>query len=64
MILENGMLSVEVLEHNALVLQVDCPQADTFGIWAPYKSGSPFVCLEPWSCICDASDSHGVLPER
>ena len=34
-------------------LRVDCPQAEAYGIWAPYKPGCPFVCLEPWCGLCD-----------
>ena len=66
LLFEGGQVAaVDLLDkHGAPVLRVDCPQAEAFGIWAPFKPGCPFVCLEPWCGICDPSDFHGTLPER
>ena len=66
LLFEGGQVAVVDLldKHGAPVLRVDCPQAEAFGIWAPFKPGCPFVCLEPWCGICDPSDFHGTLPER
>ena len=46
------------------VLTVSCPQADAFGIWAPNKSGCPFVCIEPWCGIADRVGFNGDIKER
>ncbi len=46
------------------VLRVSCPQADAFGIWAPNKSGCPFVCIEPWCGIADNVGFKGDISER
>lgn len=35
------------------VLTVSCPQSEAFSIWAPNRSGCPFVCIEPWCGIAD-----------
>lgn len=66
LLFEGGQVAVVDLldKHGAPVLRVDCPQAEAFGIWAPFKPGCPFVCLEPWCGICDPSDFHGTLSER
>ena len=46
------------------VLTVSCPQADAFGIWAPNKTGCPFVCIEPWYGIADNAGFKGDISER
>lgn len=46
------------------VLTVSCTQADAFGIWAPNKSGCPFVCIEPWCGIADRVGFNGDIKER
>ena len=46
------------------VLRVVCPQAEAFGIWAPNKTGCPFVCLEPWCGIADRYNFNGDISER
>jgi galactose mutarotase-like enzyme len=46
------------------VLRVSCPQAEAFGIWAPYKPGCPFVCIEPWCGMADRYDFRGDITER
>ncbi len=30
-------------------VRIDFDGFDYFGIWQPYKNGTPFVCLEPWT---------------
>ena len=50
--------------HCDLVLTVDCPQAEAFGIWAPYKEGCPFVCLEPWCGLTDPKGFTGDISTR
>ena len=45
-------------------LRVDCPQAEAYGIWAPYKPGCPFVCLEPWCGLCDKQGYTGDISGR
>ena len=45
-------------------LRVDCPQAEAYGIWAPYKPGCPFVCLEPWCGLCDKKGYTGDISGR
>ena len=46
------------------ILAVSCPQADAFGLWAPNKSGCPFVCIEPWCGIADIMGFKGDISER
>ena len=46
------------------VLTVSCTQADAFGIWAPNKSGCPYVCIEPWCGIADRVGFNGDIKER
>ena len=38
--------------------------APLFGIWAPHKPDTPFVCIEPWYGRCDSQDFSGSLEER
>ena len=54
-IIEQGQVATtELLDaQRNPVLRVSCPQAEAYGIWAPRKKGSPFVCLEPWCGLCD-----------
>lgn len=51
-------------KHGKRVLTVSCPQADAFGLWAPNKSGCPFVCIEPWCGIADEVGFNGDISER
>ena len=46
------------------ILQVSCPQAQVFGLWAPHKQGCPFVCIEPWCGAADSADFKGDISER
>lgn len=46
------------------VLTVSCPQAEAFGLWAPFKPGCPFVCIEPWCGIADRYGFKGNISER
>ena len=38
--------------------------AEAYGLWAPFKPGCPFVCLEPWCGINDLEGFSGDLSER
>lgn len=66
LIFENGQVSaVDLLDKNRnKVLSVQCDQAEAFGVWAPFKKGCPFVCIEPWCGIADRSDFKGDLNQR
>lgn len=46
------------------VLTVSCSQAEAFGLWAPFKQGCPFVCIEPWCGIADRVGFKGDISER
>lgn len=45
-------------------LTVGSDQTEAYGIWAPYKPGCPFVCLEPWCGITDFVGFKGDISER
>ena len=66
LIIEKGQVTkVELWDrHCDLVLTVDCPQAEAFGIWAPYKEDCPFVCLEPWCGLTDPKGFTGDISVR
>ena len=66
LIFEDGQVASTVLCDKAgnPVLRVDCPQAEAYGIWAPYKPGCPFVCLEPWCGLCDEKGYTGDISGR
>lgn len=66
LIFERGQVAEAVLcdKQGRAVLSVRCPQAEAFGIWAPYKEGCPFVCLEPWCGICDGKGFCGDIANR
>ena len=62
---ESQVAAVELLDkHGTLTLRVDCPQAEALGLWAPYKKGCPFVCIEPWCGIADAYNFTGDFSAR
>ena len=64
--LEHGSVkSVTLLDKNKKpYLSVGSDQTEAYGIWAPYKPGCPFVCLEPWCGITDLVGFKGELSER
>lgn len=66
LIFEEGQVAVaELLDNQGRhVVSVSCQQAEAFGIWAPYKPGCPFICLEPWCGICDEKGFSGDISER
>lgn len=66
LIIEEGQVTkVELWDrHCNPVLNVDCPQADAYGIWAPHKKDCPFVCLEPWCGICDSKGFTDDISKR
>ena len=62
---EHQVTAVELLDKNRRpVLRVDCSQAEAFCLWAPYKKGCPFVCIEPWCGIADSHNFTGGFSER
>lgn len=62
---EHQVAAVELFDKSHRpVLRVDCPQAEAFGLWAPYKKGCPFVCIEPWCGIADMHNFLGDFSER
>ena len=38
--------------------------APLFGLWAPAKKNTPFICIEPWYGRCDRESFAGDLSER
>lgn len=66
LIIEEGQVTkVELRDRQGNpVLNVDCPQADAYGIWAPHKKDCPFVCLEPWCGICDSKGFTDEISKR
>ena len=66
LLFENGQVAIAELcdKSGKPVLRVDCPQAEAYGIWAPYKPGCPFVCLEPWCGITDVYGYTGDICGR
>ena len=66
LLFENGQVAIAELcdKSGKPVLRVDCPQAEAYGIWAPYKPGCPFVCLEPWCGITDVYGYTGDISGR
>ena len=64
--LEHGSVkSVTLLDKNKKpYLSVGSDQTEAYGIWAPYKPGCPFVCLEPWCGITDLVGFKGELSQR
>ena len=64
--LEHGSVkSVMLLNKNKQpYLKVGSDQTEAYGIWAPYKPGCPFVCLEPWCGITDLVGFNGELKDR
>lgn len=66
LLVENSQIAETTLcdKHGRKVVSVYCYDADAFGIWAPYKEGCPFVCLEPWQGICDKKGFAGDISQR
>lgn len=65
-LIEGGQVASVTLfdKQGRNVLTVSCPQAEAFGLWAPSKSGCPFICIEPWCGIADRYDFEGDISER
>lgn len=65
-VLENGdVKSVMLLDKDKKpYLSVGSDETEAYGIWAPYKPGCPFVCLEPWCGITDLVGFKGDISER
>ena len=64
--LEHGAVkSVTLLDKEKKpYLKVGSDQTEAYGLWAPYKPGCPFVCLEPWCGITDLVGFNGELKDR
>ena len=64
--LEHGSVkSVTLLDKSRRpYLSVGSDQTEAYGIWAPYKPGCPFVCLEPWCGITDLVGFTGDISDR
>ena len=64
--LEHGSVkSVTLLDKSRRpFLSVGSDQTEAYGIWAPYKPGCPFVCLEPWCGITDLVGFTGDISAR
>ena len=65
MIEQGKVKSVTLLDKDKKpYLTVGSSQTQAYGIWAPYKPGCPFVCLEPWCGITDTVGFAGDISER
>ena len=65
MIEHGAVRSVTLLDRDRTpYLSVGSDQTEAYGIWAPYKPGCPFVCLEPWCGITDPVGFAGDLSGR
>jgi len=64
--MEHGSVkSVAMLDKDKRpYLRVGSDQTEAYGLWAPYKPGCPFVCLEPWCGIADLVGFSGELKDR
>lgn len=51
----------EKTPHSVTVSYDDMPFV---GIWSPYPSDAPFVCIEPWCGIADTVQATGELTEK
>lgn len=47
--------------HSVTLSYKDMPYV---GVWSPYPTESPFVCIEPWCGIADTTDATGELVEK
>ena len=73
---ETFAIDTFVVEHGAVksvtlldkfrrpYLSVGSDQTQAYGIWAPYKPGCPFVCLEPWCGMADLVGFAGDISQR
>ena len=62
---ESQIVAVELLDKQGVpVLRVDCSKTEAFGLWAPYKKGCSFACIEPWCGIADAYYFAGDFSKR
>lgn len=43
---------------------IELPQVDYIGIWSPFQTEAPFICLEPWWGIHDTVDSDGKFENK
>ena len=60
-----GKTSIELSykdQKNKIVMTYD--HCDFVGIWSPYPTQAPFVCLEPWNGIADVTDSNKNLKNK
>lgn len=48
-------------EHGVSIVYSELPFV---GIWTPYPSEAPFVCIEPWAGIADTLEATGNLEEK
>lgn len=51
-------LTNSIDDHGVTVSWKDMPY---FGLWSPYPSEAPFVCIEPWCGIADDQNTDGDL---
>ena len=57
--------TISIRSHkNDKVLSVTAKDFPFWGIWAPDKEGTPFVCIEPWHGHADYFDATGVFEEK
>ena len=66
LLLDSGNIaSVGLIDINGKeIIRVSSPQAQVFGLWAPNKSGCPFVCIEPWCGVADKQGFHDDISKR
>lgn len=46
-------------------IELNAPQFKTLGIWTPYPTKAPFICLEPWyGCADSPETNHNYLNKK
>jgi galactose mutarotase-like enzyme len=54
-------LSNKVNDRSVKVSWSDMP---FFGLWSPYPSDAPFVCIEPWCGVADEQETDGDITTK
>ncbi len=55
---------IKIISPKNESISLSAPGFKTLGIWTPYPTKAPFICLEPWHGCADTPESNHLFEEK
>ena len=56
--------NVTLISNTGKKIRIDCPKMQFLALWGKQVENPPFICLEPWTGLCDEITTNHNLEEK